>query len=135
MIFIKLQEGLTVDLSSDPIFLHVLLNIMHITSYQQYILNIPIFQIQFFIGAKFIVQKLLHYCSIADRTFCHICQALPQTQTSHANVLSRHKIVLIKQRDLYASTANIHNSCTFFNDVLKRIFIGSNGFVTQIPLF
>ena len=48
---------------------------------------------------------------------------------------NNHKIVLIKQGDLYASAANIHNSCTFFNDVLKRIFIGSNGFVTQIPLF
>ena len=43
--------------------------------------NIAVALIQFFIGAKFIVQKLLHYCSIADRTFCHICQALPQTQT------------------------------------------------------
>ena len=48
---------------------------------------------------------------------------------------NNHKIVLIKQGDLYASAANIYNSCTFFNDVLKRIFIGSNGFATQIPLF
>ena len=89
---------------------------------------------QFFKAQNIIVYQLFHQMFIVNSLFLHRDQALPDTQASHLEILGRHQRVLVKQGNLYISSADLNDSSSLLDDLCKCRFLGRQGFITVKPL-
>ena len=115
-------------ISGNDLILHLLLkdHIGDKISHKDNIFNISVLQIQTLKICQVITDKFLHQFIIMNGVFFQFLKALTNSQTSHFKALGSNQGILIKKRNLQASSSHIQNGSSLLDHFLKASFNGSN---------
>ena len=99
------------------------------------VIDLPVFKVHFFQNLQLIVHDLFDQLFILGWFYLHGKDPLTHTQHTESDVLRCDQGVIVKQRNLYTASADIHDRSPLLNDLLEAFALGSDRLIIQEALF